>query len=276
MPPWLFFVVAGVSQHAGAALAVLLFDVVRPAGVAWLRVATAAVVLVAWRRPWRRRQRGQWRPVVIAFGVVLALMNLSFYLAIERLPLGTTVAIEFLGPVVVAAFGTRTRRDAAAFVVALAGVGLLADVQMAGSPAGVGFALAAAALWALYIVLGARVARGGQGVDGLAVAMIVGTLAIAPLAAPAAVPAFASLWVAVSCLGVGLLSSVVPYVIDQLVLARTGASRFALLLSLMPAIAAVAGAVVLAQVPTGPELTGIALVIVAVALTGRARVALTP
>lgn len=271
--PPLLFVVGALSQYLGAAAAVLLFREVPAAGVAWLRVAAAAAVLLAWRRPWRagtpRLGARAWGDV-IAFGAVLAGMNLCFYLAIDRLPLGTAVAVEFLGPVAVAAVGARSRRDVAAFGLAVVGVALLAEVAVGraapGAAAGIAFALAAAAQWALYILLGKRVAAGGRGVDGLAVGMLAGALVIAPVALPSALPALADPRLAALCLGVGVLSSVVPYALDQVVLARVGTGRFALLLALLPATAAVVGLVVLGQVPAPAEAGGIALVVLAVAV----------
>jgi inner membrane transporter RhtA len=289
-PAPLLFVAGAVSQYAGAAIAVLLFAAVPAAGVAWLRVVAAAVFLAAWRRPWRdgwsalrppappaspagvaagRRGSAARVALVVAFGAALAGMNLTFYLAIERLPLGTTVAIEFLGPIVVAAAGTRTRRDLGALLLALAGVALLAEVERGGSPAGLAFAFAAAALWAAYIVLGARVAGGGHGTDGLAAGMVAGAVVIAPLAAPPALPALTDPALAAACLSVGVLSSVVPYALDQRVLTRLSPGRFALLLSLLPATAAVVGALVLGQVPAPVEALGIALVVAAVAVRSR-------
>lgn len=282
IPPETFFVAGAVTQYAGAALAVLLFASVPAAGVAWLRVASAAAVMAAWRRPWvaarhlwvADRRRGL---LVLAFGGALALMNLTFYLAIERLPLGTTVAIEFAGPIAVAAFGSRTRRDGGALLLAVAGVWLLADVRFSGSPSGVVLALAAAVGWAAYIVLGHRVAAATPsaeagddveitGVDALALGMIAGTVVIAPLAAPSALPAFADPLLLAACVGVGLLSSVVPYVLDQVTMARLPRARFAVLLAILPAMATVVGAVVLNQIPRPAEGVGIALVVVAVAL----------
>lgn len=272
-PAPLLFVFGAVSQYAGAAVAVLLFTSVPAAGVAWLRVVAAAVVLAVWRRPWRilaAWHRGPGRTLtaawlVVAFGVVLACMNLAFYLAIERLPLGTAVAIEFLGPIAVAAAGTRTLRDGGAFLLAASGVALIADVQWQVSPLGVIYALTAAGLWAIYILLGSRVARTGTGIDGLAAGMVAGALVLAPFTAGPALPALTRPALLAACLAVGVLSSVVPYVLDQLVLARTGPGRFALLLSLLPATAAVVGAVVLAQVPSPAEAAGIGLVVAAVA-----------
>lgn len=270
VPVGALFVLSAVSQYAGAAVAVLLFSAVPAEGVGWLRIVAAAAFLAVWRRPWRdgwaALGRGADRRLVVAFGVVLAAMNLAFYLAIARLPLGNAVAIEFLGPVIVAAAGTRTRRDLGALLLALVGVGALVEVELRGSPAGVALALTAAVLWALYIVLGARVSARGDGIDALAAGMLVGAVVFAPLAGPAALPAFDELGLIVACLGVGVLSSVLPYALDQRILARMSRGRFALFLALLPATAALVGAVVLGQVPGPVEVAGIALVVAAVAL----------
>jgi len=255
----------------GSALAVLLFAAVPAAGVAWLRVLAAAAVLVAWRRPWRSSWSARRLGLVVAFGVALAGMNVCFYLAIARLPLGTAVAIEFLGPIAVAAAGSRSRRDALALVLALAGEMALADVHLAGSPLGVAFAVAAGTLWAAYVVLGHRVAAeaGIRPQDGLAVAMALGALAFAPLAWSAA-PALGDAALLAACVGVGLLASVVPYGFEQVAMRRLPRARFALLLALLPATAAVVGAVVLGQVPAPVEAAGIALVVAAASLRSHA------
>lgn len=268
-PAPLLFVSGALSMYMGAALAVATFAEVPAPGVAWLRVVGAAAIMLAWRRPWRARwtRRRFW--LVTAFGSSLAAMNLSYYLAIERLPLGTATAIEFLGPVVVAAAGSRSRRQVAALVMAVGGVALLADVQWQGSPAGVGFGLLAAGLWALYITLGTKVADQGDGVDSLAAGIALGALATAPVGLPFAGPAFADLSLLALCLGLGLLANVIPYALDQVVMRKVPASTFALLVSLLPATAAVVGLVVLAQVPVPAELLGIALVVAAVAVRGR-------
>jgi inner membrane transporter RhtA len=271
LPAPLLFVAGAVSQYAGAALAVGLFAVVPAVGVGWLRIVGAALVLLAWRRPWRTLgaySRGQ-ALVVVGFGASLAAMNLAFYQAIDHLPLGTAVAIEFLGPIAVAAVGTRRARDAAALVLAGGGVALLADVRLGGSPAGVAWALTAASCWALYIVLGSRVSGGGQGIDGLAVAMALGGLVFAPIAGPLSAPAFTDAGLLLACVAVGVLSSAVPYALDQVVLRRVPPARFAVLLALLPATAVLVGMVVLAQIPTPTEAAGIALVIAAVYLGNR-------
>lgn len=272
IPPQSLFVLGALSQYIGSALAVLLFAKVPAAGVAWLRVLAAAIALAVWRRPWRSVWTASRVRLVVAFGVTLGLMNLCFYEAIARIPLGTGVAIEFLGPIVVAAAGSRTRRDALALGLALAGVITLADVRFGAAPLGVALALGAGVCWALYIVLGHRVARepGIRPQDGLAAGMGVGALALAPALAPSTGAAFAAPLLLAACVGVGLASSVVPYALEQIAMRRLPRARFALLLSLLPATAAVIGAVILGQVPTPAEGMGIALVVAASGLRSHA------
>jgi inner membrane transporter RhtA len=268
LPAQSLFILGALSQYVGAALAVLLFASVPAAGVAWLRVLAAAAVLVAWRRPWRRRWPAARLALVSAFGLALGLMNLCFYLAIDRLPLGTAVAIEFCGPIAVAALGSRTPRDVAALVVAAAGVLALTDVHAAGSPGGLALAAAAGVLWAAYIVLGHRLASDAavRGQDGLALGMAIGALGLAPILVSSAVPALSSPPLLGACLLVGVASSVVPYALEQIALRRLPRARFALLLALLPATAAIVGAVVLGQVPGLVEAAGIASVVLAASL----------
>lgn len=268
LPPQALFVLGAISQYVGAALAVLLFASVPAAGVAWLRVVAAAAVLVAWRRPWRTRWTRRRLALVAAFGVVLALMNLCFYLAIARLPLGTAVAIEFCGPIAVAALGSRTGRDFGALALGFAGVLALADVHLSGSPGGFALAAAAGAFWAAYIVLGHRVAADSEirPQDGLALAMAIGAAGLAPALVVSAAPALVDPLLLAACLAVGVASSVVPYALEQIAMRRLPRARFALLLALLPATAAAVGAIVLGQVPGLLEAAGIALVVVAASL----------
>ncbi|GAB2937261.1 EamA family transporter [Rhodococcus aerolatus] len=276
VPAPLVFVLGGISLYAGAAVGVLLFDRLPPAGVAWLRTVGAAVVLLAWRRPGREAWRGRRLLLAGVFGTVTAGMNVVFYEAIARIPLGTAVAVEFLGPVAVAAVGSRRPRDGVALGLAVAGVALMADVQLTASPAGLAFILAAAALWAGYIVLGKRVSDGGSGLDSLAVGMAVAAVLLSPLGLGTG-PAWTSPSLLVLGLGVGVLSSVVPYALDQVVLRRVGRARFALLLALLPATATAVGVLVLRQVPSPQEAAGILAVVAAVAVSGRsARAAAEP
>lgn len=271
VPAPVLFVVSGLAQYGGAALAVGLFDRVQAAGVAWLRVVVAALVLLGWARPWRRTWTRRALLGAVAFGTVLAGMNLTFYLAIERLPLGTAVAIEFAGPVVVAAVTGSTWRERAGIALAAGGVVLLAGVTLSvgGPGAAVGLALIglAAVLWAGYILLGRRVARGGDGLAGLAVAMAAGAVVYAPVAGPLAGGVAASWGLVAAVVGVALLSSVVPYALEQVVLRRVSAATFAVLLALLPATAAVVGAVVLRQWPHPLDVVGLVLVSAAIALT---------
>ena len=262
-PPHVYFVVSAIFHYLGPAFAVLLFVRVDVLGVAWLRIASAAVVFALWRRPWRLlRDRD-----VIAWGAVLALMNCCFYEAIDRLPLGTVAAIEFLPVIALAAAGVRTQRNTVALAMAVAGVYLLTGVQVGGDPLGVAFAFANAILFALYIVLAARNAAPPtpHGIDALGASMIVALVVVTPLSGWAAAPAFADPVALAAGIGVGLCSSVIPYVTDQLALRRLPRATYALMVSLLPATATVIGIVVLAQVPSAREMTGVALVAAGVA-----------
>jgi inner membrane transporter RhtA len=263
-PPETFFVGSAVFHYLGPAFAVLLFALVEPLGVAWLRIATAAAVFAAWRRPWRLVAR----PTILAMGVVLAVMNACFYVSIDRLPLGTVAAIEFLPVIALAALGMRTRRNALALFGAVAGVYLLTDVRLAGEPVGVAFAFANAGLFALYIVLAHRVSRDDRmtGIDGLGAAMLVALVAITPLGAWSAAPALVDPLAVAAGIGVGISSSVIPYVCDQLAMARLSRAAYSLMVSLLPATATVVGIVVLTQIPSPTEVAGVALVVAAVAV----------
>jgi inner membrane transporter RhtA len=261
VPPHAYFVGSAIFHYLGPAFAVLLFVRVGPLGTAWLRIAAAALVLCAWRRPWRLlRER-----TLLALGSVLAVMNCCFYLAIDRLALGTVAAIEFLPVIALAALGARTRRNVAALALAVAGVYVLTGVKLAGEPLGFAFAFANAGLFALYIVLGHRVAE-DTGIDGLAASMLAALVVVTPLAGWNAVPALDDPIAIAAGVGVGVASSVIPYVCDQLAMARLPRSTYALLVSLLPATATVIGIVVLSQIPSHVEVLGVALVVGGVAV----------
>lgn len=269
-PPQLYFVISAVFHYLGPAFAVLLFARVDVLGVAWLRIASAAVIFAVWRRPWRAFARldRDGKRLLVAWGSVLAVMNACFYTAIDRLPLGTVAAIEFLPVIVLAAIGARSVRNGAAVALAVAGVYLLTDVQLTAAPLGLVFAFANAVLFALYIVLADRVAKRPQlsGIDGLAAAMLIAAVVVTPIGGWQALPAFGDPVGLLAGIGVGVSSSVIPYVTDQLALARLDRATYALLVSLLPATATVIGVVVLMQVPSVAESAGVALVIAAVAL----------
>jgi len=249
---------------------VLLFARLDVLGVAWLRIASAAAIFAIWRRPWRtlRGLDRSGRLLLAGWGATLATMNACFYTAIDRLPLGTVAAIEFLPVIALAALGARTVRNALALALAVGGVYLLTDVQLAVEPVGIAFAFANAILFALYIVLADRVAKHPAvgGIDGLAAAMLLALVCITPVVGAQALPALTDPTVLLAGIGVGVTSSVIPYVADQLALARLPRATYALMVALLPATAPVVGVVVLAQVPGAPELAGVALVVSGVAV----------
>jgi inner membrane transporter RhtA len=195
-------------------------------------------------------------------------MNACFYSAIDRLPLGTVAAIEFLPVIALAAVGARSARNVAALALAVAGVYVLTDVQLSAEPLGLAFAFANALLFALYIVLADRVAKrdGLSGLDGLAASMLVAAVVVTPIGGWAAAPAVLDPVALLAGVGVGLCSSVIPYVSDQLALARLDRATYALLVSLLPATATVIGILVLTQIPSLAEVGGVALVVAGVAV----------
>jgi inner membrane transporter RhtA len=267
--PEALFVLSAVSQYLGAAIAVSVFDDVEPQTVAWFRVigATLAVLAVARgvHRGWTRRQLVG----AAIFGVATALMNMFFYLAIDRIDLGKGVAIEFLGPIAVAAAMTRTSRNAAALLLAVGGVATLGGVEVADNVLGLVFVLAASTMWAAYIVAGSRIAQLGRGLAPLAMGLAIGALALTPIGAPWSGPVWASPTLLVLCLLTGVFSNAIGYGIDQFVLRRIPIRRFSLLLALLPVTALVVGWVALDQRPSIVDLIGIALVLVGVALQER-------
>jgi len=269
VPPECYFLVSAVFHYLGPSFAVLLFARLDPLGVAWLRIATAAAVFGVARRPWRLLLAGgSHGRLVIAWGAVLGAMNCCFYLAIARLPLGTVAAIEFVPVVVLAALGMRSVRNFAALGLATAGVGVLTHISLTGQPLGLVFALLNAILFGGYIVLGHRAARHGArtGIDVLSAAMVVAALAATPVCLPSSWPAVATPVLLLAGAGVGIASSVIPYVTDQLAMARLPRSTYALLSSLLPATATTIGLLVLHQHPSVAALVGITLVVAAVAL----------
>ena len=270
IPPHFFFFVSAVFHYLGPAFAVLLFTHVTVLGVAWLRVASAAVVFVLWLRPWRIIAKQSWgqRRILFALGVVLGLMNASFYKAIARLPLGTVGAIEFIGPILLAALGVRTRRNVAALVLAAGGGWVLTDVRLRGESLGYLFAFANCALFMLYVMLGHQIAQDGDAasIDRLGVAMLIALITVSPIGFTGALQAFQQPKLLLAGIGVGICSSVIPYVCDQLAMARLSRATFALLLSLLPASAAAIGIIVLHQIPTFLDVLGILLVATGVAL----------
>lgn len=270
VPAHAYFVGSAVFHYLGPSFAVLLFARVSPLGVAWMRIVSAAIVFALWRKPWRRLAEldPTTRRLLLALGAVFAVMNSSFYLAIARLPLGTVAAIEFLPVIVLAAIGVRSIRNALALALAVPGVYVLTDVRLATEPVGIAFAFANAGLFALYIVLAHRVSRSAvlNRLDGLALAILIAAIAITPIGGYDAARAFLDPVALGAGVGVGVASSVIPYVCDQLAMARLSRATYSLMVSLLPATATVVGIVVLTQIPSLLEALGVALVVAAVAV----------
>ena len=268
LPASSFFLVSAVFHYLGPALAVLLFSQVPVLGMAWLRIVTAAVVFGVWRRPWRLVRGLDWsrRWLLIQLGVLLAAMNTLFYLALARLPLATVGAIEFLGTTALAAAAARSRRNVLALALTTTGVAAITEIQLAGQPLGFVLAFGNCVLFMRYVVLGHRIASTPDGIGQLAAAMLVAAVVVTPYGLGAALAAFAHPVLLAAGAGVGVCSSVIPYVTDQLAMARLPRGTYALMLALLPMFATIIGAIVLRQVPTTADLAGIGLVIAGVAV----------
>jgi inner membrane transporter RhtA len=258
-------VVAGVvSAQFGAGFAVTLFDELGPSGAVFLRLGIAAVVLVAIARPRVGGHSAADLGIAVAFGATLGTMNWAIYSAMDRIPLGIAVTIEFAGPLAVAVFASRRALDLLWVALAAAGILLLADPG-GGSieTAGVLFALLAATMWAAYILLAVRVGRVFPGSSGLAIAMVVGAVVIAPVGIAQGGSELLQPELLAAGAAVALASSVIPYSLDLEALRLIPARVFGVLMSLEPAVAALAGLVVLGQHLGAREWGAIALVVVA-------------
>ena len=268
--PLVYFLISAVFHYLGPSFAVLLFDQVSPLGVAWLRIASAAVIFAAWVRPWRTiaEAPAPARRPILLLGVILAAMNICFYLAIDRLPLATVAAIEFAATIAVALIGLRSARNLLALGLAVAGVFLLIGFKVSGDMIGIGFTIANAILFALYVIVGHAVARQGgtSGIPRLGAAMAVAFIVASPFGIGDVATLVAQPLLILAGIGVGISSSVIPYICDQLAMARLPRASFALMLTLLPAIAAVTGALVLGQSPGPLDLAGIFLVVLGVGL----------
>jgi inner membrane transporter RhtA len=203
------------------------------------------------------------------FGVATALMNTFFYLAIDRLPLGKGVAIEFIGPIAVAAVRTRSRRNAVALILAAIGVAVLSGVELDGEPLGLLFIFLASAMWATYIVVGSKVAQQNRGVSGLGFGLLIGAVVVTPIGAPSSGPVWSSPHLIFLCMFVGVMSNAIGYGIDQAVLRRIPIRRFSVLLALLPVTATVVAFIALDQRPSVIDLAGMSLVLAGVIVQER-------
>jgi len=269
-PPHVWFGVSAVFHYLGPSFAVLLFPAVGVLGVAWMRIASAAAIFAPWTKPWRtiREADPRARFLLIGLGACLAIMNTSFYLALDRLPMSLVAAMEFVGTIGVALYGLRTARNFTALALAVLGVFLLIDVKWSTDPLGLFWAFLNGALFVGYIVLGHKISEGGAsgGVERLGAAMALAFLFIMPIGLVQAAKAFTMPALVFAGIAVGICSSVIPYVCDQLAMSRLPRASFALMLALLPATATLIGVVVLAQIPSGQDVIGVLLVMFGVAI----------
>ena len=270
VPPQAWFGVSALFHYLGPSFAVLLFPAVGVLGVAWMRIATAAAIFAPWTRPWRvwRAADARTRLRLAGLGACLAVMNTCFYLALDRLPMSLVAAMEFVGPIAVALYGARSRRNLAALAFAVAGVFLLIEVRWSSDALGLLWSFLNAALFVGYIVLGHKISESGAsgGVERLGAAMALAFLVIMPIGAREALGALDRPLLILAGVGVGLCSSVIPYVCDQLAMSRLPRASFALMLALLPATATIVGLVVLRQIPSPRDVAGLLLVMLGIAL----------
>lgn len=270
VPPWTMAVAAMLAVQLSNAFSVQLIDQVGPAGTAWLRMCFGVVFLWLIARPAFRSIRRRDVPALIALGVVTGFMTTLFLAAIERIPLGTAVAIEFLGPLTVAALAGKDRRALLWPVLALAGVVLLTepwqgDVDLLG----VGFAASAGICWALYNVFTQHVGDRFAGISGLSLTIPVAALATLPVGLPQVLGGDLTWWVLPAAAGIALITPVLAFGLEMLALRRMTHTAFGTLLSVEPAFGLLIGLVFLMQTPTVVQLAGIALVILAGAAAQR-------
>lgn len=270
VPPQMWFGVSAIFHYLGPSFAVLLFPAVGVLGVAWFRITSAALIFAPFTRPWRtiaQADRGG-RLLLVGLGVCLAVMNTSFYLALDRLPMSLVAAMEFIGTIGVALYGLRTKRNVLALALAVAGVFVLIDVKWATDPLGLFWATLNGALFVGYIILGHKASQGGAsgGVERLGAAMAIAFVILMPIGFMQAVQAFGAVNLVLAGIGVGICSSVIPYICDQLAMSRLPRASFALLLALLPAVATIIAAIVLAQIPTLQDFIGVVLVMVGIAV----------
>ncbi len=270
VPPQGWFVGSAVFHYLGPAFAVLLFPAVGVLGVAWFRITTAALIFAPITKPWRtfRQADRNTRTLLISLGICLAIMNTSFYLALDRLPMSLVAAMEFVGSMLIALYGIRAWRNFLAVGLVIIGVTILIDIKWSSDGVGLLWAALNAALFSVYVILGHKVAEGGasRGVEQLGAAMAIAFIILMPIGLSEAIKAFGVPILILAGVGVGICSSVIPYICDQLAMSRLPRSSFALMLALLPAIATIIAAIVLAQIPTLKDIIGIALVMAGVSI----------
>ena len=270
VPPQAWFGVSAIFHYLGPSFAVLLFPAVGVLGVAWMRIASASLIFAPLTRPWKilKDADRRTRLLLLGMGACLAIMNTSFYLALDRLPMSLVAAMEFIGSIGVALYGLRTKRNLGALILAMVGVYILIDVKWSTDPLGLFWATLNSALFVGYIVFGHKLAEEGAsgGVDRLGTSMAIALIFLMPIGFVEAMKAFGSIELILAGIGVGVSSSVIPYVCDQLAMSRLPRASFALLLALLTATATIIAVIVLAQIPTLKDVMGIVLVMFGIAI----------
>jgi inner membrane transporter RhtA len=270
VPPQAWFGVSALFHYLGPAFAVLLFPAVGVLGVAWFRIASAALIFAPFTKPLRviRAADTTTRLLLVGLGTCLAVMNTAFYLALDRLPMSLVAAMEFVGTIGVALYGLRTKRNALALALAVFGVFILIDVKWSTDPLGLFWATLNGVLFVGYIVLAHKAAESGAsgGVERLGAAMAIAFVILMPIGFAEAMRAFGAIELVLAGIAVGVCSSVIPYISDQLAMSRLPRATFALFLAILPATATVIAAVVLAQIPTLQDILGVALVMLGIAV----------
>lgn len=271
IPPHVFFMVSAIFHYLGPSFAVLLFGSIQADGVAWLRIVSAAFIFSLWRRPWkaflRTNTESKW--LIVALGFTFAMMNYAFYHAIYYLPLGTVAGIEFLGPILVALVGVKHYRNYLALAFTSVGVYLLTDVGLTGSPVGFFWAFVNMVGFILYIIIANKITRSDNStssIDRLGIAMIFAAMAILPVGFESAQVAFGNIALLMAGLAVGVSSSVIPYILDQLAMARISPAVYSILSAILPAMAFLIGYIILDQTPVFMELIALIFIIFGVLL----------
>ena len=270
VPPPVWFGVSAIFHYLGPSFAVLLFPAIGILGIAWFRIASAALIFAPMTKPWItfRKADSKTRLLLLGLGICLAIMNTSFYLALDRLPMSLVAAMEFVGTIAVAVYGLRTRRNFLALLFAVVGVFFLIDIKWATDLIGLFWAGLNAALFVVYIILGHKAAESGAsaGVERLGAAMAIAFVILMPIGFVQAMQVFGTLELVLAGIGVGICSSVIPYISDQFAMSRLPRATFALYLALLPATATTIALLVLSQIPTVQDIFGIALVMSGIAL----------
>lgn len=270
VPPQAWFGVSAIFHYLGPSFAVLLFPAVGVLGVAWMRIASASLIFAPLTKPWKilKDADRRTRLLLLGMGACLAIMNTSFYLALDRLPMSLVAAMEFIGSIGVALYGLRTKRNLGALILAMVGVYILIDAKWSTDPLGLFWATLNSVLFVGYIVFGHKLAEEGAsgGVDRLGTSMAIALVFLMPIGFVQAMKAFGSIELILAGIGVGISSSVIPYVCDQLAMSRLPRASFALLLALLPATATIIAVIVLAQIPTLKDVMGIVLVMIGIVI----------